>query len=184
MIRTGHPAPASYSLTYVIRRIVMRTLLISIAALFVFTAADSQISINLGFNFESQPVWGPAGYDHVDYYYLPDIEVYYNVPQQRFYYYEGDVWISRASLPYRYRNYDFYTSYKVVVNEREPYRNHRMYKEKYYSFRGNHSQQVIRDSRDSRYFRNKHHPEYKNWKREQQREEGNGSNRKNKRNRN
>ncbi len=44
--------------------------------------AAAQISINV--NIGSQPLWGPVGYDHVDYYYLPDIESYYSVPRQQF----------------------------------------------------------------------------------------------------
>ncbi len=141
----------------------MRYFLVLIAALFITNSVDAQISINLGFNFDRQPMWGPTGYDHVEYYYLPDIEVYYNVPQQRFFYYERGVWISGSSLPYRYRNYDFYNSYKVVVNERTPYRNHISYRDKYSSYRGRHDQQSIRDSRDSRYYSNKNHPEHNNW---------------------
>ena len=142
-------------------------LIIGLAVFFTAGSADAQLSIHLGFNFETQPMWGPTGYDHVEYYYLPDIEVYYNVPQQRFYYYEGGVWIGRSSLPYRYRHYDFYNSYKVVVNDRTPYRNHRIYREKYFSYRGRHDQPVIRDSRDERYYSNKRHPEHNSWKKQQ-----------------
>ena len=150
----------------------MRTILLLIAALFITSNADAQISINLGFNFDRQPIWGPTGYDHVEYYYLPDIEVYYYVPQQRFYYFEGGVWISGSSLPYRYRHYDFYSSYKVVVNDRNPYRNHNTYRERYASYRGRHDQQSIRDSRDNKYYMNKNHPEHKSWKKQQQKDNG------------
>jgi len=125
---------------------------------------------------DSQPIWGPTGYDHVEYYYLPDIEVYYNVPQHRFICWDGVRWISRSSLPSRYRGYDLYTSYKVVVNEREPYRNNQMYKEKYSSNRDRQVQQPIRDSRDTKYFVNKKHPEHKNWVKQQKQNKGKGNN--------
>lgn len=151
----------------------MRSFFIITALLCSSVAVEAQISINFGFNIDRQPVWGPAGYDHVEYYYLPDIEVYYSVPQQRFYYVEGGVWVGRSSLPYRYRHYDFYHSYKVVINERHPYRNHIIYRDKYVSFKGHRDQQSIRDSRDSRYFINKQHPEHNNWKKQQPRKEGN-----------
>jgi len=124
-------------------------------------------------NLDRQPVWGPTGYDHVDYYYMPDIGVYYSVPEHMYYYNEGGLWIHRSSLPYRYRHYDLYHSYKVVVNDREPYRNDRMYREKYISLRGRHDQAVIRDSHESKYFVNKDHPEHRNWVK-QQRDGGNG----------
>ncbi len=152
----------------------MRHLLVLIVALFLASTANAQLSISLGFNVDRQPVWGPTGYDHVEYYYLPDIEAYYNVSQHMFYYQEGGRWIGRSSLPRRYRNYNLYNSYKVVVNEREPYRNHNVYREKYSSYRGRHDQQVIRDSHESKYYVNKNHPEHNNWVKQQRHENGNG----------
>ncbi len=153
----------------------MRRLLVFVVAVFLSSTLNAQLSISLGFNVERQPVWGPTGYDHVEYYYLPDIGVYYNVPQQRYYYNEGGHWISRGSLPSRYRDFDLYHSYKVVVNEREPYRNDRMYREKYSSFKGRHDQEPIRDSRDSKYFVNKNHPEHNNWVKQNKHDNGKGN---------
>jgi hypothetical protein len=152
----------------------MRYFFVLIAILFVSSALHAQVSVGLNFNVDRQPVWGPTGYDHVEYYYLPDIETYYNVPQHRFYYNEGGRWVGRSRLPARYRDYDLYNSHKVVVNEREPYRNHKMYRDQYSSFQGRHDQQPIRDSRDSRYFVNKNHPEHNNWLKQQKHDNGNG----------
>src|ERR1043166_2411289 len=105
----------------------MRTNYLIIAALaaafLVSSAGQAQVGISLNFNVDRQPVWGPTGYDHVEYYYLPDIESYYNVPQHKFYYNEGGRWIGRSQLPARYHDYDLYSAHKVVVNERSPFRN-------------------------------------------------------------
>ena len=150
----------------------MRRLLVLIIAVFLSTTVQAQLSVSLGFNVDRQPVWGPTGYDHAEYYYLPDIGVYYNVPQHVFYYNEGGRWISRSSLPPRYRGYDLYNSYKVVVNEPTPYRNDKMYREKYASYKGRHDQGSIRDSHDSKYFVNKNHPEHKNWVKQQKHDNG------------
>ena len=155
----------------------MRYFFVLVATLIVLSSLQAQVGINLNFNVGSQPVWGPTGYDHVEYYYLPDIEAYYCVPQHRFFYNEGGHWISRSHLPYRYRDYDFYNSYKVVVNERQPYRNHKMYREQYSSYRDRHDQQLIRDSRDSRYYVIKNHPEHNNWVKQQRHDNGNGKGR-------
>ena len=74
----------------------MRSLLASAAVLFLFSAASAQtFSINIG----TQPIWGPVGYDHVEYYYLPDIDAYYYVPQHQFVYLEGRQWRRSANLP-------------------------------------------------------------------------------------
>ena len=136
---------------------------------------QAQVSMGLSFNIGSQPVWGPTGYDHVDYYYLPDAEAYYNVSERRFYYFEGGRWVGRSRLPERYRNINLYTTHKVVVNERQPYRNHEKYRAQYSSFRGQHDQSPIRDSHDSKYYVNRNHPEHNNWVREQNKPKGRGN---------
>ncbi|MCX6145082.1 MAG: hypothetical protein NTZ35_17915 [Ignavibacteriales bacterium] len=146
----------------------MRYLLVLILGVLLVSTADAQLTIKLGFNVDRQPVWGPTGYDHVEYYYLPDLDVYYNVPQQRFYYNERGRWIGRSSLPSRYRGHDLYNSYKVVVNEPAAYRNNKTHREQYASFKGRHDQQPIRDARDAKYYVNKNHPEHNNWVKQQQ----------------
>jgi hypothetical protein len=150
----------------------MRHLLVLIAAMALANTVSAQVRVNLDFNIGTQPVWGPTGYDHVEYYYLPDIEVYYSVPQHRYFYYDGGRWIGRSSLPPRYRGFDLYNSYKVVVNERSPYLHHELYKQKYSMFKGRHDQQPIRDSRESKYFINKNHPEHNNWVKQQKHDNG------------
>jgi hypothetical protein len=116
---------------------------------------------------DSQPIWGPTGYDYVENYYFPDIDAYYCVPQHLFFFYERGHWISRGSLPARFHDFDLYSSYKVVVNDRNPWRNHSFYRDKYATFRGHHGQEYIRNSHDSRYFVNKNHPEHNRWMQEQ-----------------
>ena len=125
---------------------------------------ESKGQISFSLNLGVQPVWGPVGYYRVDYYYLPDIEAYYHVSTRRYTYLVDGEWISTYSLPRRYRNYDLYSGYKVVVNEPRPYLHNREYREKYASFRNRHDQSVIRDSRDERYFVNKNHPMHNQWK--------------------
>jgi hypothetical protein len=115
------------------------------------------VNVNIG----SQPVWGPVGYDHVDYYYLPDIESYYYVPTRQFVYFDNGRWIFSASLPYRYRNYDLNRGYKVVVNEPNAYRDFSLHRAEYSRYRNYGGRQVIiRNSNDHRYYVVKGHPRY------------------------
>lgn len=116
------------------------------------THAQVKININLG----GQPVWGPVGYDRVDYYYLPDIDAYYNVPQRQFIYLEGNRWIFSYALPSRYGGYDLYNGYKVVVNDPRPYLRPDVYRVKYGKYKGGKGpkQLIIRDSHDERYKNN------------------------------
>ena len=62
-----------------------------VAGSIICTPALAQVRVNI--NIGSQPVWGPVGYDHVDYYYLPDIETYYYVPARQFVYFNNGRWI-------------------------------------------------------------------------------------------
>lgn len=138
----------------------MRYFLVAAAVLFLFgTASAQQFSINIS----TQPIWGPAGYDHVEYYYLPDIDAYYYVPQHQFIYLEGGQWRRVSNLPSRYRDFDLYNAHKVVINDRTPYRQVNVHREKYANFKGVHDQQPIRDSHDAKYFVNKNHPEHNKW---------------------
>ncbi|MCW3091272.1 MAG: hypothetical protein JWP81_2341 [Ferruginibacter sp.] len=131
---------------------------------FITENAQAQAALNI--NIGSQPVWGPVGYDHVDYYYLPDIDSYYNVPTHQYYYEEGGNWIPARTLPARYNSYDINNGYKVVINEPTPYRRPQVYRAKYASFKGNHGQQIIRNSHDTKYYIVKGHPEHIKWKKE------------------
>jgi hypothetical protein len=125
---------------------------------------SAQISFRI--NISSQPLWGPTGYDHVEYYYLPDIEAYYFVPKHQFIFFEKGRWITQTYLPARYKNFNMYNARKYVINDPKPYLHHNEYKSKYAN-EGYSNHQNIRDSRDSKYVSNRNHPEYNNWKNSQ-----------------
>ena len=127
----------------------------------VFKQASAQIRLHVNINIGSQPVWGPVGYDYAEYYYLPDIETYYYVPSHQFIYLSNGRWIFAASLPPRYRNYDLYSGYKVVVNEPRPYLHFDEDRTRYAGYRGNHNQVIIRSSNEPKYYVVKGHPKYK-----------------------
>lgn len=123
-------------------------LLLVVVALFILSPASTSAQFRLSLNIGSQPEWGPASYDHVEYYYLPEIGIYYYVPRSQFVYRSGSRWIFSRTLPSRYRNFDLYSTYKVVVNEPRPYLRHDYYVSNYEKFRNARGQQkVIRDVR-------------------------------------
>lgn len=144
-------------------------LIITLCLLGISSTLNAQVNV---INLESQPIWGPTGYDYVENYYLPDIEAYYNVPQHRYYYYNNGRWRNSSYLPLSLINHDYYNSYKVVVNEKEPWRNHKNYKEKYHSYKGRYDQQMIWASSDEKYFVNKNHPQHQNWVKQQNHDKG------------
>jgi hypothetical protein len=123
------------------RRLILMSVIL--ASSFIYKAADAQVSFNI--NVGSQPQWGPSGYDHVEYYYLPDLDMYYNVPNRTYTYLQGNRWITVNSIPNKYRNYDLYRGYKVVVNAQNPWNRNDNYRNQYAAYRGNRNQVNLRD---------------------------------------
>lgn len=111
----------------------LKILTIGIMMLFASNSMNAQVSVNV--NIGSQPSWGPAGYESVDYYYLPDIQTYYDIRATQFIFLSKGHWVRSRYLPTQYRNYDLNHGYKVVLNDyhgTRPYSNYKYHKVKYY----------------------------------------------------
>lgn len=142
------------------KKFIIGSLLFAGIALSQNANAQLSISINIG----SQPAWGPVGYDYVRYYYLPEVNVYYDVNAARFIYPSGNRWLYASTLPRQYGRIDLYNTYKVVVNRNyAPYRDNRSDVAKYSRYRTVHNQVVIRDSRDWKYYESRYHPQHDKW---------------------
>lgn len=130
----------------------MKKLLIILGLVLATSALVPTIAkVNVNVNIGIQPAWGPVGYNYAAYYYFPDIDIYYNVNASMFVYWNGYNWVSARYLPYRYRNYDLYPMYKVVINEPNPWRYHNRHRRQYSSYRGYRNQPIILHSNDHRY---------------------------------
>ena len=95
----------------------MKTFRLIVFGMMMIFAGSMQGQVSVRLNIGTPPAWGPAGYNGVRYYYLPDIETYYDVNNSTFIYFQGNRWIHSRNLPARYRNYDLYGGYKVVMND-------------------------------------------------------------------
>lgn len=112
----------------------MKTIISFITGVFLLITGLGYSQVSVSVNLPAPPMWGPVGYTQVRYYYLPDVEAYYDVSTSMFIYYGGGAWIHRAYLPAQYRNYDLYDGYKVVMpgyHGKTPYIHHKEYKSKY-----------------------------------------------------
>ena len=92
--------------------------------LLISSATQAQVSVSL--NIGTAPSWGPSGYANVDYYYLPDVQAYYDLRASQFIYFGSGRWVRSRYLPRQYRNYDLNRGYKVVLNDyhgNRPYSN-------------------------------------------------------------
>jgi hypothetical protein len=110
----------------------------------VYSTANAQVSVHIGFNIPTRRVYVPAPQpqpvmvydndeldDSDDYYYLPDVEAYYSIPTHRYFYMDGGSWVSAAYLPGAYRNYDWRTARRFEVRGRRPYMQHEQYRSKW-----------------------------------------------------
>lgn len=77
------------------------------------------------------PVWAPAYDDvqHVRYYYVPDLEIYYDVWNREYVYLDNGHWVFTAFLPHAYDIYDINNEFVVVLDYKvyEPWRKHQLY---------------------------------------------------------
>lgn len=119
----------------------MKTLKLIAVGIILFVSSNSQAQLSVNLNIGNAPVWGPSVHAHVGYYYLPDIQVYYDIRASQFIYFGRGNWVRSRYLPTQYRNYDLYHGYKVVLNDyhgNRPYRYFKNHKTKYYvGYRGN-----------------------------------------------
>lgn len=122
-------------------------LLVSISA---YNTLEAQ-NVNVNINLNKQPAWGPSGYDSANYYYFPDLNIYFDVNHSLFYYLSGKQWISNQYLPEKYRKYDLYSTYKVVVNEPSPWKKNKTDKKNYSKYKNNKAQVPIRNAKESKY---------------------------------
>lgn len=112
----------------------MKALRLVVFGIILFLAGTAQAQVSVRLNLGLQPRWAPVGYDDTRYYYLPDVESYYDVQNSMFIYSSRGRWIHRRSLPSRYRNYDLYGGYKVPMRDyrgNTPYVNYNQHRTQY-----------------------------------------------------
>ncbi len=106
-------------------------------------SANAQVNINV--NIGNQPQWGPHGYNQVRYYYLPEINAYYDVYNRTYIYQDRRSWVTVRQLPRQFANINLYNTYKVVINTPNPWRDNIAHRNRYDRYRYDHTQVSIRD---------------------------------------
>jgi hypothetical protein len=112
----------------------MKTLKLFVFGLLFIATTQSQAQVSVNVNFGTPPVWAPADRVETQYYYLPEVDAYYDVPAQRFIYISNGGWIRSERLPARYSNYDLRGGRVVYLTDyrgNSPYVYHKKHKVKY-----------------------------------------------------
>jgi hypothetical protein len=119
----------------------IKLIALGITMFFISHSSHAQVSINVNLG---GPSWGPPVESSVDFYYLPEIETYYDIHTTQFIYLSRGSWIRSNHLPGRYRNYNLERGHKIVLNDyhgSSPYSNYHhdrvKYNKGYYKAQGN-----------------------------------------------
>src|ERR1035437_4220920 len=75
------------------------------------------------------PQWAPPYYQGVRYYYLPDIETYYDINSQEFVYLYNGQWCFSRECPFLNTGFDLNNSFAIAldVNVFQPWMHHHYY---------------------------------------------------------
>jgi hypothetical protein len=129
--------------------LIRTTLLICLAAVAIFSSScfygprvvaspfppPQPVYSEPGYVMPPPPVWAPEydNRDRVRYYYLPDMQCYYDVYRQQYVYSDGYNWIHSTYAPPAYSGYDMNSGYIVVLNYgvNDPWMNHNTYVNSY-----------------------------------------------------
>ena len=126
----------------------MKTLKLIAVGLIIFASITLHAQVSVNVNIGIAPAWATVGCAESDYYYLSDVEAYYNVRATQFIYYGSGRWIRSRYLPNHYRDYDLHRGHKVVLHNyhvSRPYTHFNSHKVMYYKG-------YDRDHRDAGYY--------------------------------
>ncbi|MBC6991604.1 hypothetical protein [Hymenobacter sp. BT491] len=77
----------------------------------VAAPAQAQVSINI-----QTPGWGPPVRSNAQYYYIPEIDAYYDLYDRSYVFFDGVNWLRSYQLPVAYQGYDPYQFHPVVID--------------------------------------------------------------------
>lgn len=117
-------------------------------------------------NAQNYPPWAPPYYVGARYYYMPDIETYYDIDNQDFIYLDNGQWLFINALPPMYSDYNLYNGFFITLNNSvyQPWMHHHLYVANYprYYYRNRYRHPQYKDIRG--FNENGHQPYY--WKQE------------------
>ena len=152
----------------------MKTLKLFVFGLLFIATSQAQVSVNV--DLGKAPLWAPADRVASQYYYLPEIDSYYDVPAQRFIYPNNGKWVRVKKLPKKYHNYNLRSGKVVYLTDyrgNAPYKLHKNHKAKYYVKRNGNDDLIY--VKDNNYKKNKNHKNQNKYFEKQQKKNKNGT---------
>lgn len=113
------------------KKITLLALFITLMS--VINKTEAQVilgfNVNIGALVYAAPV--ASAYYGDDYYYYPDIDMYYSIAAQQYIYFDGGRWLFSSYIPAIYRGYNFNAIRRVNINEARPWMHADVYRERY-----------------------------------------------------
>ncbi|MFA9191064.1 hypothetical protein AAGV28_06735 [Flavobacterium sp. FZUC8N2.13] len=135
----------------------MRSLKLIVTGIILFAASTSQaqvsVNVNIGRPVVVRPAWVPRQHVNVDFYYLPEIQTYYDVNSSLYVYLDNGNWCRTRYLPSRYRSYDLNRAHRVELrgyHGSRPYSYYNNHKVKYYNNNRDSNRRYVEDRRYSK----------------------------------
>lgn len=131
----------------------MKNIQIILVAFIILFSFESNAQISVSVNLGSRPQYHDRYENESRYYYLPEIETYYDIQAGIYIFNSSRGWVRSSHLPEYCSNYDVNRGYRVALtyNGYRPYsdfnfhkqkyyrENHRNYREEYYHPRNNYA---------------------------------------------
>lgn len=127
-----------------------------IAASFsIYQSASAQVSIHINLG-GSRPQAQPIIYDNADeYYYYPDLNVYFNLASHRYMYMDGNHWLNATQMPVAYRNYNMNNMRRVSINQHDAYLQNDRHRQLYNNGRNEYARGPVNNNNRDRNFDNR-----------------------------
>lgn len=138
----------------------MKTLKLIATGIIFFAAASTsqaQVSINVNIGAPAvvvRPAWIPQNHVNVDFYYIPEIESYYDVSAGLYVYLDNGNWCRTRYVPVRYRNYDLNHARRIELrgyHGSRPYSYFNCHNDNYYRNNRNYNNRYV----EGRYYDNR-----------------------------
>lgn len=99
----------------------MKTLKLIATGIILFAASTSQAQVSINVNLGApavmvRPSWVPQNHVNVDFYYIPDIQAYYDVNASLYVYLNNGNWVRTRYVPVQYRHYDLNRAHRIALN--------------------------------------------------------------------
>jgi hypothetical protein len=135
----------------------MKTLKLLAVGIILLVSSSIQAQVSVSLNIGTAPSWGPSGYAQAEYYYLPDVQAYFDIRASQFIFFGNGRWVRSRYLPRQYRNYNLNTGYKVVLNNyhgKRPYTNFDHDRKRYHKGYRDGNQRTIGQNHDRQRYSN------------------------------